>query len=1327
MNMGKRMVMLGLFLGMNLPLAGTAVADAELGPDALVALAEELVESQAQASELADLAETARQRFEQQRAEGRIDWPHWQDLLELLGPHLSDAAQSQWHPLLAAVAEAPGTDLRGLVHLVESAQAIGHPQPRGLGAAWLTSHESWKQLSPAELLPLGDVLPEDGARQVLADHLQQQYLADPAAARQIPLAHWRGLVDTVGGQLDAATRNQWLDQLNAAFAAEQAGAVLAPLAYDEVSGFAATLAELGDPASARTVVVRWAQAGEPWQAMAQDQPQQFVMLLEDLELAGEPAAALMASIAGHVQATYAAQAGQVGHFTLRQWQDMAYMLAEHLDETERAAFAQQLRAGFAGQIEQGELGWAQLEELREAVTLLDAAQGTAALGDWSQQMDVTALSLQQLADLALGLAEAGEPSLEARQDLATRIEQAYLADAGQIEAVHWGSWVAALQAAMTEAQRQSWREGLRQSFVADGELARRAFESVHEVRAALTQLGDAQAPALTEQWMLASDQWRQVDGEQLGWLAADLGEAGAQGRAMLIEHLDGGIFADATSARQMEPATLQAIHVALGADLDAAQDERWAQVIAAVEDEPLTLAEMSYEQVLELDDEQAPENRWLAWVDSSDRWQQASLGELLRLVDELAASGGGADAALATVADHLQQQHLADPVTARSLSAEQWQRLVEQVADGLDAEARQVWRTQLRSALEGEGLADLERAELDLHVQTLRRLGEPAPEALVAAWVQGSRQWEQAEGRDLLGLLEQLRELGWDGYEGRRQLMAHVHDVHLGSVEAVRELGMHHLNQVVQDHGEVLTADERQQWRESLKGAYQNPAASGVELPEMLAVVQIAGKLGDALPQRMLHRYVRDSDRWQNATDVQVLGQVVEQLRPLGSLSDDAITRILDHLEVLYLQDPQALQAMEPQQWVQLASVAAQGSLERRRRWAQQIESTLAPSQDALEGLDVETAGALVNAVEQLDAPRAEDAAWRYMQSASFEQLQALRLIRLTRLAMESVEGSAEDKRAVLDQLEQAVQTWHAQGSVDVESAFNMMLAWQALGGEPAKVRQWVLVAHDLLVGDEQTRQTVWIHEFERLGEFLFVAHLTGPGHEYPELAETLVTRARHGQLVGIRYPQFLAYPFQDPATRQQLEQGLVDEAGRPYPELARVLAHGHRLEGILDAWTALLEQRVAASEGDMQAMWLVCLGEAVALGESGRTRHRAVLDQALAAAESDAVRLVVAERVGGYFRQAGRPDLGVQLLASIEGQFEGDSRYRLQRVARELEAATAQLAAQEQRRQEEAAVRARQRQLEALPAAIQRAEADGDIEAADRLRQRLEALQAHQ
>jgi hypothetical protein len=236
-----------------------------------------------------------------------------------------------------------------------------------------------------------------------------------------------------------------------------------------------------------------------------------------------------------------------------------------------------------------------------------------------------------------------------------------------------------------------------------------------------------------------------------------------------------------------------------------------------------------------------------------------------------------------------------------------------------------------------------------------------------------------------------------------------------------------------------------------------------------------------------------------------------------------------------------------------------------------------------------------------------------------------------------------------------ANQTWTDSG--DIAQAYRLI-------GNMQKAKQWALKAHDEAFGSDEARQNADIQHLLGVATLLKETGQTSPGQGYAGYAAGLIMASKNKRIdYGNTYcattMERLAQPVLSAESRQALIAELAEANGVVRQDIARVLAWSYVWCGQARDYKRLLNEKIAQGglSGDAKASWLMAraYAEACARGIYAPMEGKRWMDQALATAESPAMRMAAVRQiiVGHEFCLEFRKALSV--LESLAGQFASD------------------------------------------------------------------------
>ena len=188
----------------------------------------------------------------------------WANLCRALGTILSPEERAEWTQALKAAYVADGEtfaglDLAAVGRLSVALEHLGDAGCRQVAPAWMAGTSAWRELAPGDLVALADRLNWCGeagasARADLVRHVEETYLATPAATRSVTPGQWRRLTSRLQKTLSAEGRGRWVTGLRSAYATD--AKTLRSLQPGEFQSLVGALRALGD-AKTPLLVARW--------------------------------------------------------------------------------------------------------------------------------------------------------------------------------------------------------------------------------------------------------------------------------------------------------------------------------------------------------------------------------------------------------------------------------------------------------------------------------------------------------------------------------------------------------------------------------------------------------------------------------------------------------------------------------------------------------------------------------------------------------------------------------------------------------------------------------------------------------------------------------------------------------------------------------------------------------------------------------------------------------------------------------------------------------------------------------------------------------------
>jgi len=1078
------------------------------------------------------------------------------------------------------------------------------------------------------------------------------------------------------------------------------------------------------------------QEREQWDSL---DPRGLVNLAKQLTAGKTPNEKEAGRLAAYIDETYLSDGNAVRSVKADEWASVCRFLQKILSPAERTEWARALKAAYVADASAlGALSLGAQSRVKAALGHLGAETPFEVTLRWMEAAPWRDLDANGLAGLAGELADAEEAGAAHRRRLARHVEETYLADAEAVRSVtpdQWRHLTSRLQKTLSAEARERWAARLRAAYLEDGEtFAGLDLAAVNSLTAALEHLGDPRCREIAPAWMAQATSWQELSPGNLVSLAGRLdwcGEAGASARRELARHVEETYLADAEATRTVNPGTWLALADRLQADLPAEARGRWvASLRSAYVEDAETLAGLDLAAVnsltAALEHLGDPRCREIApaWMAQATSWQELSPGNLDSLAGRLDWCGEAGASARTDLADYVTRRYLADPETVRSITPGHWRNLTSRLQKTLSAEEQTAWARALKAAYVADASA-LKALSLGAQSQVkdaLGHVGAETPFEVTLRWMEAAP-WRDLDPGDLVQLARQLIRPGTAGRAARKEVARHVVETHLSGPAAADAVGL----RTWRDFARVLdvSMETRQTWAEWLEQKYSRLERLSALAPGDLAVLcQVLSAVGSAEGPYLVAHYVTKTDAWRRQEGPEDLVNLLGLMRGArGKKVSAARQVVIGYLETTYLEDVAGTRRIEPSRWESIAGLAASYlDPETRQRWAGAIRAAYAPTREATLLLEPEQVDRLVRCLAVLDEAQAGEVAvlWLTEKAPSAKE----EPLALASVAMRGARIDPESVAPMIGDLEQAWLESGAEKAGELQTVRTIVETYRALD-DPEKARQWVMRAYAAAVGSEENRAAVSVNHLAALAGLMRRHGLTAVGKGYPAFAAALAREGREESLKkGWFTTPYLAAPLGTVEARQILQEALLDPQGNPRQGVARVLSWAYRQQGDFEAWEDLLDQRTGQTSGDTKALWLLAraYAESTGLAEPNPLVGRKWLDQALAAARTDPVRLLALDELTRGYVKIQRHQTAIDLLESVAGQMgteEGREHLEALQAQMETTAAEAEIRRTRDRAIREARVKAAWRAE--LESRLKRARARDDREAVERYGRLLE------
>ena len=720
-----------------------------------------------------------------------------------------------------------------------------------------------------------------------------------------------------------------------------------------------------------------------------------------------------------------------------------------------------------------------------------------------------------------------------------------------------------------------------------------------------------------------------------------------------------------------------------------------------------------------------------AWVEGSDKYKSSSMDTLCQLAtfSRMAAEGG--QPAVQRMAGHVQEAYLAQPGATRSVTLGQWQALAGVLAKTLSEGTRAFWAEGLRTAFveDGETLAGLKLTDVQGLSTALKSLGDEQADAVAAVWVETTSAWQEYGPNALASLANVLSAAGDAGRSARQRLAAHVQQRYLSTSAGARELGIAGWSELTGRLTQDLTGESRIEWAQRIRDAYGGSEAVllGLNIEELEALCKALGTLGDAHGPYLVAKYVERSTEWRLRGKPADLLRLMQLLPGPGANLKAARLRVAAFLADTYLADPQKAHELGVKFWQGAAQLVGEDlSPEECRAWFERIRGTFLETDEAMAAMKTAEFDALVKSVAALDKKEAAGLVLSWLRLKEGQVAKQADPGALAGLVLLLAEQDPESLKPLMDAIEQHFLAVDGRKPLDLVTIWHLMRIQFAVGN-PEKAQAWVLRAYAVRLGTQAARNSIDPPTLGGLAGLMVSAGLTGKGKGYVEFAATLAAQARNGDLAS--GSEEMAAPLGTPEARRILEDALivfVNAQENPRLGVAKMLAWAYRNADELDAWRQFIEDKVGSSEGDVKALWLAAKAYTMTLlpDPPNPLRRKQGLEEALAAALSDPVRLAVLREFADYYKAINRPAVGALMLQSLKHQFSGEAAETIGAMQAGLQDAEAARQDRNTRARSAAEVARSGAQLKYYQTCLEQARTAGEQEEVAKLQEAIQQLE---
>jgi hypothetical protein len=504
-----------------------------------------------------------------------------------------------------------------------------------------------------------------------------------------------------------------------------------------------------------------------------------------------------------------------------------------------------------------------------------------------------------------------------------------------------------------------------------------------------------------------------------------------------------------------------------------------------------------------------------------------------------------------------------------------------------------------------------------------------------------------------------LKDFSPDAIQSRRTLIRIVATNYLVDPAVTRRMPPEKWQKVLRVCTPGLLPETQAAWAKALRASFVDDAATlaGLSVTDVVALVRALRLLGEKNPESVAARFVEQTSAWRTWADAGDIAQLAGALYGGQGACTKARNLIADRIEQAFLSIPEAIRRAGPQPWRLLGGALASDISESRRaacakRILEAVQgetAVLTPAEarawtSAIAEWDRRTGGGL--AVEWL---RQHKPSWADIPTAD-----------LASVGLELHWSAKEEAVALVNELDALWTSRDAREPLTLQECDEISQVWRRVGSTP-RADEW------LTKGYERTLKTV--KTASDLGGIAFrmsESSLIGKGKGLTAFATALEEMARAGKFDDATVSaDMMARPLGTAQTRD-IVKNAVDDKGRPRLALANIVAHAYARYGGLEAWRSQLDKKLAEKnlDADTRALWLVARSFAAGVSSAAWPNWQPQLrlpwlSQALAAAQSEPVRLLVVEELVRVYRGLKEDRKALSLLQST-----GSHRFRNRRRA---------------------------------------------------------------
>jgi hypothetical protein len=552
--------------------------------------------------------------------------------------------------------------------------------------------KDWRSADFKDLVTLAKDLDAKGEARTkdlaeLVSVLPARYTSDKAMLR-IDWDVWAEMLGLVGGRLPAEAQATLADDMTKAVKLD-AAASIAALPDDRLLNYAAALSSLGRGDAARALCAAWVNGSEKYKNAS---PDALRVLASYVAPSAKDLDAARGRIADHLAAKYLSDKAAARSVGGRNWLALSNDVGRSLPDDKRAQWAARLHEAY--------LSDAQVLASTKAEDMASVGDALGALGDkalpafysaWVQgSTSWQSAKPPTLGSAVEGLTGGGEAGKALKPRVAAHVTKTFLASPEAVRSVRcwdWARFADHLKGNLSPETRELWIGKLRTALLDPANLAAADPDFIN-LRGALENLGDKDAPSAMAAWVRGGTGWQKADGYALASLGDALvkgGEATKAEREQLVAVL-GKRLASADETRKWAPAGWQTVCGTLARSMTPETRTAWIERLRAAYGDPKMMVAFKGTDILDLRGaldalgDKGSLSVETAWMNSgATGWQTMDAAALARFLQDLGKAGDAASG----------------PDATRSVWTGEWQSLAATFAPDLDEAGRQQLRRWL--------------------------------------------------------------------------------------------------------------------------------------------------------------------------------------------------------------------------------------------------------------------------------------------------------------------------------------------------------------------------------------------------------------------------------------------------------------------------------------------------------------------------------------------------------------------------------------------------------------------------------------------------------